>query len=242
MKKKALVTLLSVGVVAAIVAVVVPTMRKDTDEPVTVVDDVDAKEPETDTGKKVVLNDTEKNDHKEVGVIQTDENLDPVTEGDQTYEDFLEEEDAEKLKPEEEYTIVPYQMTMYVTSRTPVYEKPIDTSAELGSVDYGMEILTNGKVNEVDWYRFVLDNKDVFISASYLSTEKVELVKDEKPENEPTDEEELQKILQELYEAVENDPRYSEGDTLGESAGSGENWDEQHKDFVSQWGDNVIIY
>lgn len=241
MKKKALVTLLSVGVVAAIVAVIVPTMRKDTNEPVTVVDDVDTKE--TDTGKKVVLNDTEKNDHKEVGVIQTDENLDPVTEGDQTYEDFLEEEDAYKLEPEEEYTIVPYQMTMYVTSRTPVYEKPIDTSAELGSVDYGMEILTNGKVNEVDWYRFVFDNKDVFISASYLSTEKIELVKDEKPENEPTDEEEFQKILQELYNAVENDPRYSEGDTLGESAGSGEdiNWNIDNNPDVWE-GKDVVIY
>lgn len=242
MKKKALVTLLSVGVVAAIVAVVVPTMRKDTDEPVTVVDDVDAKEPETDTGKKVVLNETEKNDHKEVGVIQTDENLDPVTEGDQTYDDFLEEEDADKLEPEEEYTIVPYQMTMYVTSRTPVYEKPIDTSAELGSVDYGMEILTNGKVNEVDWYRFVLDNKDVFISASYLSAEKLELEEEVVESDYPSQEE----ILKAIQEQFGNDDRFKDEyagcPTSQTGSGSGENWDEQHKDFVSQWGDNVIIY
>lgn len=238
MKKKALVTLLSVGVVAAIVAVVVPTMRKDTDEPVTVVDDVDAKEPEDSGGKKVVLNDTKKDDY-EFDVIQNTEPAEQTTQAGQAYDDFLEEEDADKLEPEEEYTIVPYQMTMYVTSRTPVYEKPIDTSAELGSVDYGMEILTNGKVNEVDWYRFVLDNKDVFISASYLSTEKIELVKDEKPENEPTDEEELQKILQELYEAVENDPRYSEGDKLGESAGSGEDYDWNKE---NRWSGKIEVY
>lgn len=243
MKKKALVTLLSVGVVAAIVAVIVPTMRKDTDEPVTVVDDVDDKEPEDSGGKKVVLNDTKKDENIETGVIQNTEPAEQTTQAGQAYDDFLEEEDADKLEPEEEYTIVPYQMTMYVTSRTPVYEKPIDTSAELGSVDYGMEILTNGKVNEVDWYRFVLDNKDVFISASYLSTEKIELVKDEKPANEPSDEEEAQKILQELYEAVKNDPRYvaPDDERYAYSEGNSGSGEDLYDDFVPS-GRDIIVY
>ena len=241
MKKKALVTLLTVGVVAAIVAVIVPTMRKDTNEPVTVVDDVDDKEPEDSGGKKVVLNDTKKDDY-EFDVIQNTEPAEQTTQAGQAYDDFLEEEDAEKLEPEEEFTIVPFQTTFYVSSDTSVFEKPDNTSTALGSVKYGDEILTNGKVNEVDWYRFVLDNKDVFISASFLSTEKLELEEEVVESDYPSQEE----IIKALKEKAKDSPYRVEGDggvpTSQTGSGSGENWDEQHKDFVSQWGDNVIIY
>ena len=242
MKKKALVTLLSVGVVAAIVAVIVPTMRKDTNEPVTVVDDVDDKEPEDSGGKKVVLNDTKKDENIETGVIQNTEPAEQTTQVGQAYDDFLEEEDAEKLEPEEEFTIVPFQTTFYVSSDTSVFEKPDNTSTTLGTVKYGDEIITNGKVNEVDWYRFVLDNKDVFISASYLSTEKLKLEEEVVESDYPSQEE----ILKAIQEQFANDTRFKneyEGlPTYQTGSGSGENWDEQHKDFVSQWGDNVIIY
>ena len=241
MKKKALVALLAVGVVAAVVAVVVPMMRKDTNEPVTVVDDVDDKEPEDSGGKKVVLNDTKKDDY-EFDVIQNTEPAEQTTQAGQAYDDFLEEEDAEKLEPEEEFTIVPFQTTFYVSSDTSVFEKPDNTSTALGSVKYGDEILTNGKVNEVDWYRFVLDNKDVFISASYLSTEKLELEEEVVESDYPSQEE----ILKAIQEQFGNDDRFKDEyagcPTSQTGSGSGENWDEQHKDFVSQWGDNVIIY
>ena len=239
MKKKALVTLLSVGVVAAIVAVIVPTMRKDTDEPVTVVDDVDAKEPENSGGKKVVLNDTKKDEDFEVGVIQNTEPAEQTTQAGQAYDDFLEEEDAEKLEPEEEFTIVPFQTTFYVSSDTSVFEKPDNTSTALGSVKYGDEILTNGKVNEVDWYRFVLDNKDVFISASYLSTEKLELEEEVVESDYPSQEE----ILKAIYEQMADDPNFydeGEGGAIGESSGSGEEFIEKYKDYEPTR--DIIVY
>ena len=238
MKKKALVTLLSVGVVAAIVAVIVPTMRKDTDEPVTVVDDVDDKEPEDSGGKKVVLNDTKKDDY-EFDVIQNTEPAEQTTQAGQAYDDFLEEEDAEKLEPEEEFTIVPFQTTFYVSSDTSVFEKPDNTSTALGSVKYGDEILTNGKVNEVDWYRFVLDNKDVFISASYLSTEKLELEEEVVESDYPSQEE----ILKAIYEQMADDPNFydeGEGGAIGESSGSGEEFIEKYKDYEPTR--DIIVY
>ena len=242
MKKKALVTLLSVGVVAAIVAVIVPTMRKDTDEPVTVVDDVDDKEPEDTGGKKVVLNDTKKDGNIETGVIQNTEPAEQTTQAGQAYDDFLEEEDAEKLEPEEEFTIVPFQTTFYVSSDTSVFEKPDNTSTALGSVKYGDEILTNGKVNEVDWYRFVLDNKDVFISASYLSTEKLKLEEEVVESDYPSQEE----ILKAIQEQFGNDDRFKDEyagcPTSQTGSGSGEDFEENRKNFEHTWSDNVIIY
>ena len=238
MKKKALVALLAVGVVAAVVAVVVPMMRKDTNEPVTVVDDVDDKEPEDSGGKKVVLNDTKKDDY-EFDVIQNTEPAEQTTQVGQAYDDFLEEEDAEKLEPEEEFTIVPFQTTFYVSSDTSVFEKPDNTSTALGSVKYGDEILTNGKVNEVDWYRFVLDNKDVFISASYLSTEKLELEEEVVESDYPSQEE----ILKAIYEQMADDPNFydeGEGGAIGESSGSGEEFIEKYKDYEPTR--DIIVY
>ena len=236
MKKKALVTLLSVGVVAAIVAVIVPTMRKDTDEPVTVVDDVDDKEPEDSGGKKVVLNDTKKDDY-EFDVIQNTEPAEQTTQVGQAYDDFLEEEDAEKLEPEEEFTIVPFQTTFYVSSDTSVFEKPDNTSTALGSVKYGDEILTNGKVNEVDWYRFVLDNKDVFISASYLSTEKLEL-EEEVVESDYPSQDDIEAIQKAFMEKAKEAGLNTDGGPIGESSGSGE---DLYDDFVPS-GRDIIVY
>lgn len=227
MKKKVLVTLLTVGVVAIaiVAALVIPKMKKNDDEPTTVVEDVDDNGSEEKSGKKFVLVEDENKD--------TEQN----TQGSQAYEDFLEEEDADKLETEE-FTVTPYQTTFYVTSKTPVYEKPNNTSKELGSVDYGTEILTNGKVNEVDWYRFILDNKDVFISASYLSAEKLKLEEEVVDSDYPSQEE----ILKAIQEKIGNDGKfvneYDDVPTSQTGSGSGE---DLYDGFVPS-GRDIIVY
>ena len=136
-------------------------------------------EKEMETSADVVVD-----ENTEIGTIQSKEPIEIETDVEQAYEDYMQEENTTKLEAEEEFTVVPFQTTFYVSSDTNVYEKPDNTSTILGQVTLNTEILTTGKVEEVDWYQFKFGNKEVFISKSFLSEKKLELevVKEKEPE------------------------------------------------------------
>ena len=123
-------------------------------------------------GKKIVVN--QRDENTEVGTVQNREPAKQTTQDGQAYDDYMQEENAAKLEGKE-FTVVPFQTTFYVSSNANVYAKPDNTSEVMGTVKYNTEILTTGKVEEVDWYQFKLDNKEVFISKSFLSEKKLEL-------------------------------------------------------------------
>ncbi len=162
--------LLAMATVATTLTATVLTGCGKADEPATDV----AVEDTTETSKKVVLADTEKDENTEIGTVQNREPAEQTTQDGQAYDDLLEEEGAEKLEGEE-FTVVPFQTTFYVSSETNVYEKPDSTSTVVGKVTYNTEITTTGKVEEVEWYKFQLDGKEAFISKSFLSEKKLEL-------------------------------------------------------------------
>lgn len=226
--------LLAMATVATTLTATALTGCGSTDEPATDVVVEDTIEDTTETGKKVVLADTEKDENAEVGVVQSKENIEAETDVEQAYDDFLQEQDAAKLETEE-FTVVPFQTTFYVSSDTNVYEKPDNTSTVLGQVTLNTEIVTTGRVEEVDWYKFQLDGKEVYISKSFLSEEKLELEVVAEPEK---TKEEYDQITQNFLEQVKQnteqqaaagDPNYT-NDAFGPSAGSGDDID---------WGSNL---
>ena len=198
----------------------------------TIVDDI------LETGKKVVvLADTVKDENAEVGVVQSKENIEAETDVEQAYDDFLQEQDAAKLESEE-FTVVPFQTTFYVSSDTNVYEKPDNTSAVLGQVTLNTEIVTTGRVEEVDWYKFQLDGKEVYISKSFLSEEKLELEVVKEPEK---TKEEYQQAANDFKEQVKQQQANTTNPFaggFGPSAGDGSNWDDG---FVPS-GRDIIVH
>ena len=190
-------------------------------------------ETETD-----VLADTEKEENREVGTVQSKENIEAETDVEQAYDDYLEEESAEKLEEQAEFTVVPFQTTFYVSSDTNVYEKPDNTSTVIGKVTYNTEIVTTGKVQEVDWYKFQLDGKDAFISNSFLSEKKMELEVVTQPETK-AEQEQAANDFQEQFEKNNAGKENPFAGGFGPSFGSGDDidWNQQ-----STWGDNVVIH
>lgn len=100
---------------------------------------------------------------------------DEITQDEQDYEDALEEENAKKIDEEAEFTVTPFQQTMYATSSVNVRIGPSADYKKVSQLHTGDEILTTGKVDEVDWYEFELENGNkVYVSGSYLSEIKPE--------------------------------------------------------------------
>ena len=198
-------------------------------------------EDTTDTDVETdVLADTEKEENRETGTVQSKENIEAETDVEQAYDDFLEEQTTDKLEEKAEFTVVPFQTTFYVSSDTNVYEKPDNTSTVVGKVTYNTEIVTNGKVQEVDWYKFKLEGKDAYISQSFLSDKKMELevVKEKEPEK--TKEEYAQQKQEFLDEVKQNNANKENpfANGLGPSAGSGNDY---RDDFVPS-GRDYIVY
>ena len=178
-----------------------------------------------DAGKNDVLADTVKDANAEVGVVQSKENIEAETDVEQAYDDFLQEQDADKLEAEEELTVDPFPTTFYVSSDTNVYEKPDNTSTVVGMVTLNTEIVTTGKVQEVDWYKFQLDGKDAFISNSFLSDKKMELEVVKEPEK---TKEEYQQEINDFKEQVKQQQANTTNPFaggFGPSAGDGSNWE-----------------
>ena len=199
------------------------------DEVHTVITDI---ETETD-----VLADTEKEENRETGAIQSKENIEAETDVEQAYDDFLEEQTSEKLEEKAEFTVVPFQTTFYVSSDTNVYEKPDNTSTVVGKVTYNTEIVTTGKVQEVDWYKFKLDGKDAYVSNSFLSDKKMELEVVKQPEK---TKEEYQQAANDFKEQVKQDPNYSKGSVdefVITGDGSDVDWDKDN-----QWTGKITVH
>lgn len=196
-------------------------------------------------GKKIVVN--QKDENTEVGTVQNREPAKQTTQDGQAYDDYMQEENAAKLDGEE-FTVVPFQTTFYVSSNANVYAKPDNTSEVMGTVEYNTEILTTGKVEEVEWYQFKLGNKEVFISKSFLSETKLEL--EETPSttttnkgngsgstgnggsgsNGSTGSTQTNQAIADILEQIKNDPNMiQQGDprneTRGEAVGDGLNWE-----------------
>ena len=206
---------------------------------VDVLEELEKVTAEGDSDRKVVLADTEKEENRETGTVQSKENIEAETDVEQAYDDFLEEQTSEKLEEKAEFTVVPFQTTFYVSSDTNVYEKPDSTSTVLGQVTLNTEIVTTGKVQEVDWYKFKLEGKDAFISNSFLSEKKMELevVKEKEPEK---TKEEYQQAANDFKEQVKQEQANTTNPFaggFGPSAGSGKDWEGS-----GNWEDRNIIY
>ena len=228
--------LLATLTVATTLTATVLTGCGKADEPATDVV-VDTTNDTADDGKNDVLADTVKDENAEVGVVQSKENIEAETDVEQAYDDFLQEQDATKLESEE-FTVVPFQTTFYVSSDTNVYEKPDNTSAVLGQVTLNTEIVTTGRVEEVDWYKFQLDGKEVYISKSFLSEEKLELEVVKEPEK---TKEEYQQAAQEFQQQFEQNNAGKENPFAGgfTIAGSGDDidWDKDN-----QWTGKITVH
>ena len=228
MKIREVKRLLAMATVATTLTATTLTGCGKVDEPTTdvaVEDTIEDTTEETDTGgKKVVLADTEKDENTEIGTVQNREPAKQTTQDGQAYDDLLEEEGATKLETDEEFTVVPFQTTFYVSSETNVYEKPDNTSTVVGKVTYNTEIITTGKVEEVEWYKFQLDGKEVYISKSFLSEEKLELEVVKEPEK---TKEEYQQAAQEFVQQFEQNNANTENPFAGgfTIAGSGDDID-----------------
>ena len=235
--------LLSTFVVATTLTAVALTGCGKSEEPVADVsvedtvkdtlEDTNDTDIETETD---VLADTEKEENREIGTVQSKENIEAETDVEQAYDDFLEEQTSEKLEEKAEFTVVPFQTTFYVSSDTNVYEKPDNTSTVVGKVVLNTEIVTTGKVQEVDWYKFQLDGKDAFISNSFLSEKKMELEVVTQPETK-AEQEKAANDFQEQFEknnAGKENP-FAEGFVI---TGDGSNWDDG---FVPS-GRDIIVH
>lgn len=202
-------------------------------------------EDTTDTDVETdVLADTEKEENRETGTVQSKENIEAETDVEQAYDDFLEEQTSDKLEEKAEFTVVPFQTTFYVSSDTNVYEKPDNTSTVVGKVTYNTEIVTTGKVQEVDWYKFKLDGKDAYVSQSFLSDKKMELevVKEKEPEK---TKEEYQQAANNFKEQVKQEQANTTNPFAGgfNVTGSGENWEEMTQNLPDPWaGKDVTIH
>ena len=245
MKIKEVRKLLAMATVATTLTATALTGCGTTDEPTTDVTVEDTVEDTTETGKKVVLADTEKDENTEIGTVQNREPAKQTTQDGQAYDDLLEEEGAEKLETDEEFTVVPFQTTFYVSSETNVYEKPDSTSTVVGKVTYNTEITTTGKVEEVEWYKFQLDGKEAYISKSFLSAEKLEL--EETTTTSTAPEQSVEQTVQDIVEQLKNNDSgvtvitnpgsYDFGDRNTVTDSSDIDWNQQ-----STWGDNVVIH
>ena len=204
---------------------------------VDVLEELEKVTAEGDSDRKVVLADTEKEENRETGTVQSKENIEAETDVEQAYDDFLEEQTSEKLEEKAEFTVVPFQTTFYVSSDTNVYEKPDNTSTVVGKVTYNTEIVTTGKVQEVDWYKFKLDGKDAYVSNSFLSDKKMELEVVKQPEK---TKEEYQQAANDFKEQVKQDPNYSKGSVdefVITGDGSDVDWDKDN-----QWTGKITVH
>lgn len=189
--------------------------------------------------EKEVQADVVVDENTEVGTVQNREPAKQTTQDGQAYDDYMQEENAAKLEGKE-FTVVPFQTTFYVSSDTNVYEKPDNTSTVMGQVTLNTEILTTGRVEEVDWYQFKLDNKEVFISKSFLSEKKLELevVKEKEPEKTKEEYNQAANNFKEQVKQEQANTTNSFAGGFGPSAGSGDDYDD---DFVSS-GRDIIVY
>ena len=250
MKIREVKRLLAMATVATTLTATTLTGCGKVDEPTTdvaVEDTIEDTTEETDTGgKKVVLADTEKDENTEIGTVQNREPAKQTTQDGQAYDDLLEEEGATKLETDEEFTVVPFQTTFYVSSETNVYEKPDNTSTVVGKVTYNTEIITTGKVEEVEWYKFQLDGKEVYISKSFLSEKKLEL--EETTTTSTTPEQSVEQTVQDIVEQqlknndsgvtiITNPSNYDFGDRSTVTDGSNIDWDRDN-----QWTGKITVH
>ncbi len=83
--------LLAMATVATTLTATVLTGCGKADEPATDVVVEDTVEDTTETGKKVVLADTEKDENREIGVVQSKENIEAETDVEQATQEFVQQ-------------------------------------------------------------------------------------------------------------------------------------------------------